>query len=44
VNPSRGLDCAAFVVMEALEIEAALTHDIHFEQAGFSALLRRDPA
>lgn len=38
------VDCASFVVMDALEIEDALTHDIHFEQAGFSALLRRNPA
>jgi len=33
-------DCASFQVMEAEEIQAALTHDQHFAQAGFAALLR----
>jgi predicted nucleic acid-binding protein len=33
-------DCASFLVMEAEGIEAALTHDQHFTQAGFQALLR----
>lgn len=33
-------DCASFEVMEAEGIEAALTHDRHFTQAGFEALLR----
>jgi uncharacterized protein len=33
-------DCASFDVMEAENIEAALTHDRHFVQAGFEALLR----
>jgi len=33
-------DCASFEVMEAENIEAALTHDRHFIQAGFEALLR----
>jgi len=33
-------DCASFEVMEAENIEAALTHDRHFVQAGFEALLR----
>jgi uncharacterized protein len=33
-------DCASFQVMEAEQIEAALTHDQHFAQAGFEALLR----
>jgi uncharacterized protein len=33
-------DCASFEVMEAQNIEAALTHDRHFVQAGFEALLR----
>jgi predicted nucleic acid-binding protein len=33
-------DCASFLVMEAEGIEAALTHDQHFAQAGFQALLR----
>jgi uncharacterized protein len=33
-------DCASFVVMENRGIDEALTHDRHFEQAGFRALLR----
>lgn len=33
-------DCASFEVMEAEQIGAALTHDQHFAQAGFEALLR----
>jgi uncharacterized protein len=33
-------DCASFEVMEAENIEAALTHDRHFAQAGFETLLR----
>ncbi len=33
-------DCASFQVMEAERIQAALTHDQHFAQAGFEALLR----
>jgi len=33
-------DCASFQVMEAEEMQAALTHDQHFAQAGFEALLR----
>jgi len=33
-------DCASFLIMEAEGIEAALTHDQHFTQAGFLALLR----
>jgi len=33
-------DCASFEVMEAQQIQAALTHDQHFAQAGFEALLR----
>jgi hypothetical protein len=36
-------DCFSFVVMERRSITHALTHDHHFEQAGFEALLRRDP-
>jgi uncharacterized protein len=32
--------CASFVTMEAERIGAALTHDQHFAQAGFQALLR----
>jgi predicted nucleic acid-binding protein len=33
-------DCASVEVMEAERIQAALTHDQHFAQAGFEALLR----
>jgi len=33
-------DCASFQVMEADQIQAALTHDQHFAQAGFETLLR----
>jgi uncharacterized protein len=33
-------DCTSFVVMEKMGIRDALTADIHFEQAGFVALLK----
>src|SRR5712691_12004953 len=33
-------DCASFEVMEAEQIQAALTHDQHFAQAGYETLLR----
>ena len=33
-------DCASFVVMRERGLAAALTEDHHFEQAGFTALLR----
>ncbi len=33
-------DCASFQIMEEKQIEAALTHDRHFAQAGFGTLLR----
>src|SRR5206468_272643 len=33
-------DCTSFYVMERSNIKDALTHDRHFEQAGFRALLR----
>ena len=33
-------DCASFLIMEERGIRAALTHDQHFVQAGFDALLR----
>jgi len=41
--PDKGwslTDCASFVIMEDEGLPAALTHDHHFEQAGFQALLR----
>jgi predicted nucleic acid-binding protein len=36
-------DCISFHVMRERKITRALAHDIHFEQAGFEALLRADP-
>lgn len=33
-------DCASFLIMEEQHLGAALTHDLHFAQAGFQALLR----
>src|SRR5579885_1085655 len=33
-------DCASFDIMEQSSIAAALTYDRHFEQAGYTALLR----
>jgi uncharacterized protein len=33
-------DCASLQVMEAEQMQAALTHDQHFAQAGFETLLR----
>lgn len=36
------VDCVSFVVMQEHGIEAALTTDRHFVQAGFRALLRED--
>jgi predicted nucleic acid-binding protein len=33
-------DCSSFLVMRQYGIDAALTYDKHFEQAGFKALLR----
>ena len=34
------VDCASFIVMETRRINQALAFDHHFEQAGFTALLR----
>lgn len=36
-------DCISFCVMRDRGIHLALSHDVHFEQAGFIALLRREP-
>jgi predicted nucleic acid-binding protein len=33
-------DCASFLIMHDAGISEAFTHDHHFEQAGFTALLR----
>ena len=35
-------DCASFRIMQEHDITEALTHDKHFQQAGFKALLRED--
>ncbi len=34
------IDCASFVIMQKRNIRDALTYDHHFQQAGFTALLR----
>jgi predicted nucleic acid-binding protein len=34
-------DCASFLIMEDQKIVDALTHDQHFEQRGYRALLRQ---
>lgn len=36
-------DCVSFEVMQSRNITRALAYDHHFEQAGFEALLRREP-
>lgn len=33
-------DCSSFLIMQQFGIDSALTFDKHFEQAGFTALLR----
>ena len=33
-------DCASFLIMDRQQIAEALTHDRHFEQRGYRALLR----
>jgi predicted nucleic acid-binding protein len=43
LRPDKGwglTDCASFLIMEEKGISEALTHDEHFVQAGFAALLR----
>ncbi len=35
------IDCVSFIVMQERGIAEALSHDEHFEQAGFIALLRK---
>jgi predicted nucleic acid-binding protein len=37
------VDCSSFIVMRENGLTEALTHDHHFEQAGFRALLRDRP-
>jgi predicted nucleic acid-binding protein len=42
-RPDKGwglTDCLSFCVMRSQGIANALTHDVHFEQAGFHALMR----
>jgi predicted nucleic acid-binding protein len=36
-------DCISFHIMRERGIYRALAHDLHFEQAGFEALLRKEP-
>lgn len=36
-------DCCSFHLMRQRNVWRALAHDEHFEQAGFEALLRKDP-
>lgn len=36
-------DCISFALMGERRIQRALAYDHHFEQAGFEALLRKDP-
>jgi uncharacterized protein len=35
-------DCASMLIMQDKKIQDVLTHDHHFQQAGFCALLRSD--
>jgi predicted nucleic acid-binding protein len=37
-------DCISFLMMQERGISQALAYDHHFEQAGFEALLRREPS
>jgi len=36
-------DCTSFLIMQRRGLTQALAYDLHFEQAGFEALLRHDP-
>jgi predicted nucleic acid-binding protein len=36
-------DCISFQVMREMGIQRALAYDLHFSQAGFEPLLRREP-
>jgi len=36
------IDCSSLVIMQERNISEALTHDKHFEQMGFRALLREE--
>ncbi len=36
-------DCISFYLMQQHGLRRALAYDYHFEQAGFEAILRRDP-
>jgi hypothetical protein len=36
-------DCISFQVMRERHVTQALAYDVHFEQAGFEPLLRRNP-
>lgn len=36
-------DCISFHIMKERGVRQALAYDIHFEQAGFEPLLRREP-
>jgi hypothetical protein len=36
-------DCLSFTIMRQLNLEAALTADQHFNQAGFRTLLKEEP-
>ena len=39
-KPWSLVDCSSFIIMQQLNIQTALTTDRHFEQAGFTRLLK----
>ncbi len=39
-KPWSLVDCSSFIVMQKMNIQQALTADRHFEQAGFTRLLK----